>query len=47
MTGPNGAAGNGQPSGGEATWNPATLLQQYVKRGVDYVYDDIVAAIIW
>jgi hypothetical protein len=28
-------------------WNPFDLLHGYVKRGVDYLYDDIVAAIVW
>lgn len=50
------SAGNGVAAPGERAaaanaagsgWNPFDLLHGYVKRGVDYIYDDIVAAIVW
>ena len=47
----NGVAAPGEPAAAAdaagSGWNPFDLLHGYVKRGVDYVYDDIVAAIVW
>ena len=51
MSAGNGAAAHGEPAAvadaAGSGWNPFDLLHGYVKRGVDYLYDDIVAAVVW